>query len=114
MSTEPVRVQSGLVVSQVTPSAAAGGTKVFSKIAVGDAQESGVVNSNETTGFRSMKNMSATVTMYFAETAAGATALAGWPLEPKETFTFAGSGRVHTGNIYVLGDGAAKLALLQY
>lgn len=113
MSTDPVRVFSGLVPDRVTVAVTAGGTMVFAADGKGD--ESGVPFSAPKAGFRAIKNMDASVTIYFAELAADCTVAKGWPLAPGETFTFGGSGLVHVGPILaIVATGTASLAKIGY
>lgn len=108
MSTEPVRVPSGL-----TPKVFTLGhdntnpTLIFAK-------DVGTPPDAPLTGMRVVKNTDAAITIYLAEVHDDMTDTTKcWPLTPGETFTFSGAGRIHTGNLYAVGaSGAPKLATM--
>lgn len=106
MSTQAVRVRTGITPSQVALSAVAA-TKIF---AINDLQsgDTGVIT------FRELKNADAAITIYIG--GVGVTAATGYPVLPGGSFEPLGpSGSGYCGDVYAIAaSGTPTVGLIQW
>lgn len=117
MSTQPYGKFSGMNTTPLTVNTIGttpAGTKVFAKVLV--TAEVGQAIASEGDIFRSVKNASAALTIYLAETIANASAANGYPLAPGEALTILGpSGSGWKGDMFAVASGdGATLAVIQF
>lgn len=111
MSTEPVRVYSGLTVAQIALNSSTA-VKLFDK-ANTDGSEEDVAN-YVTLGFRELKNLDAAIAIYIGPDATVTTA-SGHRIDPGQPFTLAGSGRVFLGEVWAIAaSGNPSASTFQY
>lgn len=110
-STEPVRVFSGFTVAQVALNAVTA-TLVYDNAGANAAEQD--PGKYTVPGFREFKNLDAAITVYIGPDNT-VTTTTGHRIDPGQTFTLAGTGRVYVGPIYAIAaSGTPSVSKAQY